>query len=132
MDRDDYITYDRRCLRDQSPVTRSQFTKEEYPLPTDTEEIEYEFASIMHYGCGTFSNGQCNTIEPKDGTPCSALGSNPLPTDTDWEMIRQWHCAADTRTTSKPNIPVWPWNWWDCMYTDNADPHDCDWARDWC
>jgi len=153
MDRDDYITYDRRCLIDQSEVTRHQFDKEEYPLQTDTEEIEYEFASIMHYGCGTFSNGQCNTIEPKDGTPCSALGSNPLPTDTDWEMIRQWHCAADTRTTSKPgiatkqplistkqppistrqpNIPVWPWNWWDCAYTDYADPVLCYWGRNWC
>jgi len=159
MDRDDYITYNRWCLRDQSFVTRSQFDKEEFPLPTDTEEIKYEFASIMHYGCDTLSKCQgggcqCNTIEPKDGTPCSALGSNPLPTDTDWEMIRQWHCGADTRTTSKPdistkqplistrqpNILVWPWNWWDspwpqtpiCTYMDYADPLLCAWGRKWC
>merc|ERR1711942_464256 len=97
MDRDDYITYDGRCLIDQS--YQSQFDKEEYPLPTDT----------------------------------------------DWEMIRQWHCDADTRSTSKhdistkqplistrqPNIPVWPWNWWDCAYTDYADPVLCDLGRIW-
>jgi len=92
-DRDRQFTYDSRCLG--NPGNRDQFNKVEFSMP-NSENIPYEFSSIMHYECDTMSvcqgsGCQCNTLQPKDGTSCSDVASD-LPTDMDWKMIRQYQC----------------------------------------
>jgi len=124
-DRDRHVTYDSRCLG--NPGNRDQFNKVEFSMP-NSENIPYEFSSIMHYECDTMSvcqgsGCQCNTLQPKDGTSCSDVASD-LPTDMDWKMIRQYQCAGDSGTSSnpavptqQPPIPTWPsndlptWGW---------------------
>jgi len=128
-DRDYYVTYTEKCLG--NPGNWHQFNKKEFSMP-DSENIPYEFASIMHYECNTMSmcppgsGCQCNTLQPKDGTSCSEVGSD-LPTDLDWKMIRKYQqCDGDSGTsatqhppipTQQPPIPTWPsddlptWGW---------------------
>jgi len=101
-DKEKYVTYNKRCLI--HPDYDDQFTIEDFPIPTDTEDIKYEFNSIMHYNCDTWSwckggGCQCNTLQPKDGTSCSVLESN-IPTEMDWKMIRQYHCGGDSGASS--------------------------------
>jgi len=101
-DREKYVTYNDKCLI--NPYKDNQFTIEEFPIHTDKEDIKYEFNSIMHYKCDTWSmcmgrNCQCNTLQPKDGTSCSVLGSN-LPTEMDWKMIRKYQCGGDSGVSS--------------------------------
>jgi len=101
-DREKYVTYNDKCLI--NPYKDNQFTIEEFPIHTDKEDIKYEFNSIMHYKCDTWSmcmgrNCQCNTLQPKDGTPCSVLGPN-IPTEMDWKMIRKYQCGGDSGVSS--------------------------------
>jgi len=106
-DRDKWITTNKGCLED--PRDWAQFNIEEFHMHT-SKDIKYEFASIMHYGCDTWSRCrpgsgcQCNTLEPIDGTSCSDIGSD-LPTEMDWKMIREYQCAGDLGTSSKPGLP---------------------------
>jgi len=107
-DREKYVTYNDKCLI--NPYKDNQFTIEEFPIHTDKEDIKYEFNSIMHYKCDTWSmcmgrNCQCNTLQPKDGTPCSVLGPN-LPTEMDWKMIRQYQCGGDSGVSSTTTAPA--------------------------
>jgi len=149
-DRDYYVTYNRRCLRD--PGNWDQFNKVEFSMHT-SKDIKYEFSSIMHYECDTWSRCppgsgcQCNTLEPNDGTSCSDIKSD-LPTEMDWKMIREYQCAGDPGTPSKPAIPTkqppipsWPWGWpnlpWYqipsfCSFTDVYDPQWCAWHKRRC
>merc|ERR1712025_413324 len=98
-DRDRYVTYNKRCLKD--PSDDDQFQKTGWNLPT--KNIPYDFKSVMHYECDTMSwcehRGCCNTLQPKDGTSCSVVGSNQ-PTELDWEIIRQYQCGGDSGTSS--------------------------------
>jgi len=95
-DRERYVIYNQTCLK--HPNDDNQFTIEEFNIPTDIEEIKYEFNSIMHYECDAFSwcksgDCHCDTLEPKNGTSCSVVGSNQ-PTELDWKMIRQYQCGG--------------------------------------
>ena len=95
MDRDKYIDYRKECLMD--PYYEAQFNKEEQTLPSDG--LNYEYGSIMHYGCGTWARStDCPTIKPKSGD-CSLIGKSQA-TQQDWKMIRQYQCDGDTGTAT--------------------------------
>ena len=125
MDRDEHIYYQKKCRR---PDGVAQFEKVNFNFPSDS--VPYEYNSIMHYPCQTFSicegkrncDRTCPTLFPKYGK-CSQVGSY-IPTPEDWKMINQYQCTGnnnigDRRTTKKIGL-LDPWY---C----GSDPGMCSW-----
>ena len=133
-DRDKYIRYEERCSK-----APSQFTKERFNLPS--EGIHYEYESIMHYGCDTFSvcmgykgcDRECPTITPLESN-CDVIGQTDYPTMQDWDMIRQYHqCEGGpstypTGTTETTRASVTP----GCQYQNMWGEYFCSSNKNMC
>jgi len=129
-DRDRYVTYNKTCLKD--PSDDDQFQKTGWNLPT--KNIPYDFKSVMHYECDTMSwcehRGCCNTLQPKDGTSCSVVGSNQ-PTELDWEIIRQYQCGGDSGTSSSTTAKTTTTTTSSFGPTDLYDSQTCARWKEW-
>jgi len=114
MDRDKHIYYKEDCVK---PGKKSQFTKMNFNFPSN--DLPYEYNSIMHYGCDTMSictgkrycSQECPTLFPKNGK-CSEVGLHH-PTVNDWKMINQYQCTGNgpnvEETTTEKSYPIDPW-----------------------
>jgi len=91
-DRDEHVIYNKECLED--PKFDAQFDKQDFRWKKESEGIEYELNSIMHYECNTFGKPNCNPLTPiDDGKSCNDDVGNDEATEMDWKMVNQYQCG---------------------------------------
>jgi len=107
-DRDDYVIYNKECLK--YPENDAQFTKQDFRWEKESEGIEYELNSIMHYECDTMGKPNCNPLTPiDDGTSCDDVGGDEA-TEMDWKMVNQYQCGDQQICNLQDkyrNCPYW-------------------------
>jgi len=113
-DRDDWLTVDLGCLRDQSSNSRHQYEKVDEHLSI-THGVPYMCNSIMHYNVKSFNRWRCPVLKAKPGLECATRYGKPwlgrrwdgeaIPED--WELIKRQHCSKQHCVDKDDYCPHW-------------------------
>merc|ERR1711872_282 len=108
-DRNDWLTVDYSCIRDQSPNGLHQYKIVKEHLSV-THGVPYMCNSIMHYE-NLPGYDRCKVMTPKNGLYCEGgrVGAreNGEPLPEDWELINRQHCSKQHCVDKDDHCPYW-------------------------